>query len=82
MNIPPPPRLLTWACILALTALALVVWSVLDPRPIPVIVAMSLGQLLGTLSFATFLTVVAIDLRTHYRRRAPKDETTPGANSR
>jgi hypothetical protein len=51
------------ACILALLALALIVWSLLDPRPIPVILAMSLGQAIGTLSFAAFLVVVLRDLR-------------------
>jgi hypothetical protein len=38
-------------------------WSVLDPRPIPVIAAMSVGQVLGTLSFGAFLALVAADLR-------------------
>jgi hypothetical protein len=49
--------------VLALAALALMVWSLLDPRPVPVIVAMSVGQVLGTLSFLAFLVVVATDLR-------------------
>jgi hypothetical protein len=39
------------------------VWSIVDPRPLPVVVAMSLGQMLGTLSFAAFLVVVVTDLR-------------------
>ncbi len=41
------PRILAAACVLALVALALIVWSLLDPRPIPVILAMSLAQGLG-----------------------------------
>jgi len=56
-------RVLRAACMLALFALGLFVWSLLDPRPIPVILAMSLGQVLGTISFAAFLLVVAYDLR-------------------
>jgi len=56
-------RLLRSACLLSLLALGLMVWSVLDPRPLPVILAMSLGQLLGTLSLLLFLLVVVADLR-------------------
>jgi hypothetical protein len=70
MRMPSPSRLMTSACLLALVALSLVVWSLLDPRPIPVIVAMSVGQALGTVSFAAFLLVVAGDLRSRYRNVA------------
>jgi hypothetical protein len=62
-------RLLRNACRLALGALGLVVWSIVDPRPLPVVVAMSAGQALGTLSFAAFLAVVLADLRSRERRR-------------
>jgi hypothetical protein len=76
------PRLLQAACASALAALALFVWSLLDPRPIPVILAMSLGQVLGTLSFAAFLLVVAYDLRGGRRKNTeiPKaeEQTKPG----
>ena len=51
------------ACVLALGALGLMVWSLFDPRPVPVIAAMSIGQVLGTLSFASFLSVIVADLR-------------------
>jgi hypothetical protein len=44
-------------------ALALMTWSLFDPRPLPVIAAMSVGQVLGTMSFVGFLYVVARDLR-------------------
>jgi hypothetical protein len=47
--------------------LALFVWSLVDPRPIPVILAMSVGQALGTLSFLAFLGVVVYDLRAAQR---------------
>jgi hypothetical protein len=60
-------RLLRVACVLALVALALIVWSMLDPRPLPVLVGLSLGQALGTLSFLAFLIIVAADL--HLRRK-------------
>jgi len=51
------------ACVLALAALALMVWSVLDPTVWPVMIALSVGQGVGTLSFVLFLVVVARDLR-------------------
>lgn len=44
-------RLIDVACILAMVGLLAMLWSVLDPRPIPVFVAMSVGQAIGTLSF-------------------------------
>jgi hypothetical protein len=55
-------KLVRVACILGLVALPLMVWSVLDPRVWPVLVALSVGQVLGTLSFALFLAVVVRDL--------------------
>jgi hypothetical protein len=65
---------MTAACALALVALGLVVWSLLDPRPIPVIVAMSVGQVLGTLSFAAFLVVVVGDVRSREKStKAPPE---------
>jgi hypothetical protein len=61
------PQILRLACFFALAALALMVWSLLDPRPIPVVVAMSVGQVLGTLSLGAFLVVVAADLRSRMK---------------
>jgi hypothetical protein len=60
-------RRLEWvvraACVLSLAALALIVWSLLDPSPIAVIVAMSAGQALGTASLALFVLAILSDLR-------------------
>jgi hypothetical protein len=56
-------RLLRIASVSALLALALMLWGVLDPRPIALVVAMSVGQALGTLSFALYALVVIADLR-------------------
>ena len=61
-------RALRAACWLALVALVLMVYSILDPRPLPVVVAMSVGQGIGTLSFAAFVVVVLADLRRRARR--------------
>ncbi|HKP62604.1 MAG TPA: hypothetical protein VJV78_37975 [Polyangiales bacterium] len=56
-------RVLRISAVSALLALALMVWGVLDPRPIALVVAMSVGQGLGTLSFALYALVVLADLR-------------------
>jgi hypothetical protein len=56
-------HILRGACLLALAALGLMTWSLFDPRPIPVVLAMSVGQALGTLSLGAFLAVVVADLR-------------------
>lgn len=76
-HIHPFRRLLVVACVLSLIALALMVWSMVDPVPVPVIVAMSAGQIVGTISFAMFIYVVIVDLRLTKRidRLKPKEET-------
>jgi MFS family permease len=56
-------RVLAASCSLALVALGLMIWSLFDPRPIPVVVAMSVGQGIGTLSLISFLYVVVADWR-------------------
>jgi len=55
-------RVLVTSCVVALVALALIVWSILDPRPVPVVLSMSVAQGLGTLSFLGYLAVVVADL--------------------
>ena len=76
MKLPPPRRVMTIACALALFALALIVWPLLDPRPIPVIVAMSVGQVIGTMSFGAFLVVVVNDWRAHYHRVSSSEDSS------
>lgn len=56
-------RRIRLACVLTLIALGLMSWSLVDPRPIPVIVAMSAGQALGTCSLLLFIVAVLLDLR-------------------
>jgi energy-converting hydrogenase Eha subunit C len=58
-------RWLRAACVVALLALGLIVWSLVDSRAIAVVLAMSIGQALGTLSLALYLLVVVADLRRH-----------------
>jgi hypothetical protein len=56
-------RLLLLACILGLVALALMIWSILVPTVLPVMVAMSIGQIVGTLSLGVYGLAVVLDLR-------------------
>lgn len=66
-------KLLRGACYASLIALALIVVSLFYPKPLAVIVAMSLGQALGTASLAMFLFVVASE----FRRSRILDQTPP-----
>ena len=68
-------RILAAACSFALLAVGLMIWSLFDPRPIPVIVAMSIGQVLGTLSLLSLGYVVAADWRG--RVAPPKEDLAP-----
>jgi hypothetical protein len=70
-------RILRAACLLALVGIALMVWSLLVPSPMPVLVAMSAGQLLGTLSLGAFLCVVVADLRRAHVERPPVPSDPP-----
>jgi hypothetical protein len=65
------------ACLLTLVALAFMVWSLVEPTPVPVLVAMSIGQVLGTISLLLFLAVVLADLRHARLDRAPMSTTPP-----
>jgi hypothetical protein len=68
-------RWLIVACVCALAALALMTWQIFDPTVWPVMVAMSLGQVLGTASFAAFGYVVLSDFRA--QRRAAQGSGPP-----
>ena len=69
-------RLLRWSAVLTLVALALMVWSMLAPTPMPVMIAMTVGQGLGTLAFALYGYVIVADLRAIRRARRAKHETS------
>jgi hypothetical protein len=49
--------------IATLVALGLMVLSILSPKPIYLVLAMSVGQGLGTLSLALYLLAIALDLQ-------------------
>jgi len=68
-------RLMVYACVLGLIGLALMSWSLFDQGWIPVMMAMSVGQGIGTLSFALFLVIVIIDLRkAEFRPSLPPEQ--------
>ena len=68
-------RLMVYACVLGLIGLVLMSWSLFDQGWIPVMAAMSVGQGIGTLSFALFLVIVIIDLRqAEFRPSMPPHE--------
>jgi len=48
------------ACYLSIGSMLMMVWSVLDPRPLPVLMAMSVGQAGALLAFVMFLVAVLI----------------------
>jgi len=56
-------RALRWAALAGLVSLLLMIWGVVDPHPISLVIAMSVGQALGTAAFAVFCLVVINDLR-------------------
>jgi hypothetical protein len=56
-------RALRWAALSGIASLALMVWGVLDPRPIALVIAMSVGQALGTVAFLVFCLLDLTDLR-------------------
>jgi hypothetical protein len=62
------------ACALALVALAIICFSVLYPRPLPVILAMSVGHAIGGAAFACYLLAVVLDAT---RRPPPPDSLAP-----
>jgi hypothetical protein len=54
-------------------------WSVLDPTPVPVLVAMSVGQAVGTLSLLCYVAAVVIEVRrerSEFRLRADPRAST------
>jgi hypothetical protein len=63
--------LLRLAAIGTLVALALMLWQFFDPTVWPIMLAMSVAQGIGTVSFATFVYVIVRDvMRSRRVRRA------------
>lgn len=79
---PRPEQIVRVAALLALFALACIVWSLLDPRPVPIMVSMSVGQGLGTLSFLLYAGVIVVEAyRSSRAARAAGPDAAPAAES-
>lgn len=68
-------KLIDASCVLATFGLLAMLWSVLDPRPVPVFVAMSVGQAIGTLSFLLLATALVLGLTKRDRDLGTGTET-------
>ena len=70
---PAKPEVSLWllriSAVMTLIALGLMCWSMLEPTPLPVMLAMSVGQGIGCLAFALYSYVVIRDLRSERRER-------------
>lgn len=67
------------ACVFGLVALAIMAYSILNPRPLPVIFAMSGGHVVGALAFVAYFTAVLLDV--NRSAREPASERTSTASS-
>ena len=56
-------RLVLISTITTLVAVGLMVMGIVFPRPLLLVLAMSLGQLFGTLSLALYLLAIVLDLQ-------------------
>ena len=70
-------RLTRTACWLALAGLAAMSYSIISPRPLPVIFAMSVGQGIGILAFLCYLLAVVIDVGRPERASLPPGPVPP-----
>ncbi len=56
-------KLVFLACVATLVGLAMMVLSIVSPKPIFLVLAMSVGQGVGTLSLALYLFAIVLDLQ-------------------
>ena len=68
--------ILVAAAIMTLIGLALMVWSMAEPTPMPVILAMSVGQGLGIFAFLLFGIVVLVDQLRKQREAGARETAT------
>lgn len=61
--------LLRISAVFTIFGLAFMVWSLIVPTPMPVMLAMSVGQVFGTIAFGLYLVAIVIDLRRDRRAR-------------
>ena len=68
-------KLIVAACVLGLLASALMCWSVLDPTPFPVLVAMSVGMVIGILSLVCYVAAVLLEAWRIRTMRSPGERS-------
>jgi membrane protein implicated in regulation of membrane protease activity len=61
------------SAVLTLIGLAFMVWSMVEPTPLPVMLAMTVGQGVGTVAFAIYAFIVVRELRRELRRGRSRD---------
>jgi membrane protein implicated in regulation of membrane protease activity len=61
------------SAVLTLIGLAFMVWSMFEPTPLPVMLAMTVGQVIGTVAFAIYVFIVVRELRRTYVRGRERD---------
>ncbi len=76
----PAERLTVVAAVLALLAMLMMAVGVVIPKPLPVILAMSVGQLLGIGALLLFLLAVLTEMRSN-RRNQEGDEAAAASAS-
>lgn len=74
-------KILQVAAVFALIGLGFVAWSIVDPRPAPILLGLSVGQGFGILSFLMFAVVVAADLGLKRHIKNEGVEAVPGKES-
>lgn len=72
------PTLLRFSAAFTILGLVLMVWSLLQPTPLPVMLAMSVGQMFGTAAFVLYLISIVIDLRRVRRARRDSQRELEG----
>lgn len=70
-------KLLRVSALLTVIGLVFMVWSLVQPTPLPVLLAMSVGQAFGMLAFGIYLYVILVDLRRLRRERRDSKESMP-----
>ncbi len=64
------------SAVLTLVGLAFMVWSLVQPTALPIMLAMSIGQGLGTIAFAIYVIVVVRDWKRDKPRSDERSEET------
>ena len=60
--------LLRVSAVLTLIGLGFMAWSMLAPTPMPVMLAMTVGQVIGMVAFGLYLYVVIRELKQEYKK--------------